>query len=317
MEIESNRHTQSPETIMKFLNENPEGDDWASDFSTNDFTFLNPVKAKFTRNHYETQLKSLEKHEADFHSKFEEYKKFNPESEASQEEIKKLNNIQYNDTFENGEEDGPDLSIGVQNWKKFYQQDDMEILYDPIQDIELEDRYVKKKKRLPFEDGQSSWKYNLDSFGALNCSYCFCRLAYSNFAAISYPGDVTGDKIEGFVVDQTYDTILINMANPRIVDSNIQWYKILTGIDDKKINKKGDKNTRQNKFTQQMEDSEELTHKQNQLDLKNMDLQQISYDIKNPDMVFDVDCKSCLKTIGEYYFDKKVYFIQGAIEGTG
>jgi hypothetical protein len=113
MEIESNRHTQSPETIMKFLNENPEGDDWASDFSTNDFTFLNPVKAKFTRNHYETQLKSLEKHEADFHSKFEEYKKFNPESEASQEEIKKLNNIQYNDTFENGEEDGPDLSIGV------------------------------------------------------------------------------------------------------------------------------------------------------------------------------------------------------------
>jgi hypothetical protein len=95
-----------------------------------------------------------------------------------------------------------ELISGVDTWKKFYEQDDMEILYDPISDFKLEDRYINDpKKKQALTTLSVKWKENLDSYGALNCSYCFSRFSYSNFAAISYSRKRNSDKIEGFVVE--------------------------------------------------------------------------------------------------------------------
>ena len=63
----------------------------------------------------------------------------------------------------------------------------MEILYDPIADVDLEDRYVNKYRKnqtLLFDRPEHCWKKNLNCFGSLNCSYCFVRFSYSNFAVI-------------------------------------------------------------------------------------------------------------------------------------
>ena len=84
----------------------------------------------------------------------------------------------------------------------------MEILYDPISDINLEDRYIKKSSKthaILFDKPEHSWKKNLNSFGSLNCSYCFVRFSYSNFAVICQSTKTTTEKIQGFVVEQVYD----------------------------------------------------------------------------------------------------------------
>ena len=51
--------------------------------------------------------------------------------------------------------------------------------------------------------------------------------------------------------------------------------------------------------------------------IEELDSKKIEVETKSPDMVFDVNCKICQKQVGVYYFDKKVYFLTGAIEGNG
>lgn len=122
---------------------------------------------------------------------------------------------------------------GIKEWKNFYEQDDMEILYDPLIDINLEDRYVSKQRKasmMPYDRRSHSWKENLNCFGSINCSYCFVRFSYSNFAVICDNAKRKLEQVEGFVVEQVYDQLLINMANPRITDSDIEWYKALANI---------------------------------------------------------------------------------------
>jgi uncharacterized protein YdcH (DUF465 family) len=120
---------------ISFSNESD--DDWVPDFSTDGPSLAKPIEAKFTNQDYKNQLSALETNEMQFHQRFQQYKQFNPESESTHTEIKNLNNMNES------EMEQEDLISGVGNWKKYYEQDDMEILYDPVHDIKLEDRYNK------------------------------------------------------------------------------------------------------------------------------------------------------------------------------
>ena len=50
-------------------------------------------------------------------------------------------------------------------------------------------------------------------------------------------------------------------------------------------------------------------------DLEELDTKQAGQKTSQPEILFDVDCKNCLRTVGVFYFEKKVYFLTGAIEG--
>lgn len=189
----------------------------------------------------------------------------------------------------------------------------MEILYDPISDVNLEDRYVNKYRKnqsFLFDKPDHSWKKNLNNFGCLNCSYCFVRFSYSNFAVICQHAKTSQEKVQGFVVEQVYDQLLINMANPRITDSDIEWYKALANIQTTV------ESLPEKKLKKRKNQSSEKSYKPRKgIEIEELDLQQVKSQTDQPEILFDVDCKNCLRTVGVFYFEKKVYFLTGAIEG--
>lgn len=301
-------------------------DDWVPDFSTDGPTLAKPIQAKFTNQDYKKQLQTLESKEIQFHQRFQQFKAFDETSKSTEAEINNLNNLHPStNLIDNSEKE---LISGVNNWKKYYEQDDMEILYDPIEDIKLEDRYTQNSKKSYKQflniTMNKKWKDNLDSFGALNCSYCFARFSYSNYAAISYARSSKDNepKIEGFVVEKTTDMLLLNTQSSRISDSNIEWYTLLAGLNprNRKRAQNNNNNQAQNVPNKNSSSNKEVrigSEKYTLLEEQQLDNKKLELEKESPELVFDVSCKSCLKQVGLYYFDKNVYFLYGAIDGIG
>ena len=97
--------------------------------------------------------------------------------------------IENDDEVEMDEEDGDSkVPREAKEWKAHYQQDDMEILFDPMEDYNAEDwidKHIKRKQ----DCGKGSTE-------CINCPYCFVPLSYNYELVRVFPEGPVDAKIK-------------------------------------------------------------------------------------------------------------------------
>lgn len=268
-------------------NQFSDDDDWNPNFG-NSGSISDPVKLRYTNKEIKQKIKQNESYETSFQKRFLEYKNLNKDEEEYKKTIEFLN--KYSD--DEGEDEGVPKS--AVDWKNGYKSDDMDILYDPIKDIMVENDIVRKSKK-KFSKVQR----------VLNCGYCFTRVTFGDYDPIY---DWSKEEVEGFVC-LNLEGVLLDTENTRLESISQGWYRKWKGLARLERKKKRDKGRIRGVVGEQEE--EEV---RGILELEGGEGKFLK---EVPDVVFNVCCLGCKKRIGEFHHSKKVYYLDGVVQSSG
>lgn len=195
-----------------------------------------------------------------------------------------------NDFLDDDEEE--EIPNKAKNWKREYEKDDMETLYNPVIDIMTENDILR-------ENNSKFQKVT----NVLNCSYCFRRVCFGNFNLIS-----ENDIILGFVCRELKD-VLIDTQEPKLVGNSDKWYHKFMKI--KPLRKNKTKNEPKVKGAESKEEEERVKK------ILNLEEKNDEFVRDCPDIVFKICCLGCKKELGELHHSKKLYFLENVVQGSG
>lgn len=262
-------------------------DDWNPDYDTS-ASISDPVKLRYTNKDIKQKIRENETYETSFQKRFQEYKDLNKD----ESEYKKT--VEFLNKFSDDEEDEKSIPKKAVDWKKDYQSDDMDILYDPIKDIMTENDIIRKSKK-KFKKVQK----------VLNCGYCFTRITFGDYDVIY---DDVEEEIQGFVC-LNLEGVLLDAQSSKLETISQDWYRKWKGL--AKIERRRKRNKGRIRGVSGMEEEEEVRG------ILELEGDQGKYIKEVPDVILSICCLGCKKRIGEFHHSKKLYYLEGVVQSSG